>query len=83
MRWTRYAFHSKAMSRHGRAVPQYLYVVRTTILMLVPTPTFNAIFSGSFDVPSEIGLSGFLLKVIECLQQGHRKNEKYVLFEHA
>ena len=64
MLWTRFAFHSRAVSRHGRAVPQYSYVVRTTIFMLIHTPTCNAICAGSFDVPVDIGFYQFVLNKI-------------------
>ena len=43
-----------SMGWHGRAVPKYFHVVHATIFMLVPTPTYNAICAGSFDVPTGI-----------------------------
>ena len=64
VRWTRYAFHSRVVSRHGRAVPQYFYLVRKTIFKLIPTPTYNAICAGSFDVPAEIVFFQFVFNKI-------------------
>ena len=63
MRWTRYAFHSRAVSRHGRAVPQYFYVVRTTIFNLAPTPTCNAIWADSKEMLIELSNDSGILSL--------------------